>query len=295
MHDREPFDPAVNKSDQMFDHVIKVGIEEDISIRLREVIDELVPILGLERPTEEAIDDAIKQSLDYVPKNFAKKQTPNKMDYDWFGVLLDYGQHKLDIGKMMTRLFSNQTFEPGKNSVYWSIQRKNAWKTDPHVTLIHSADITDSLEKQKLWLEYEKLCEPNYKKRGPAFEVEVTTGPKLLWNSRIMALQVSSIKSVSSEVPLPLDPDLPAHITLGLKNQKQIRYDDNKDPVKPVEAKYLTKAFKEGKETMEVGGKIHSMDVEPMVLIGRLSGSYKNIKKQKIHVTNWKPPRPNPT
>ena len=94
--------------------------------------------------------------------------------------------------------------------------------------------------------------------------VEVTLGPMLVFNSRVMAIEVSSIVSLASTTPVSIDlvGGKPAHVTVGTLGME----------IRPIEGKFIVQNALAGEQRTELGGAIGRIEVGLIRCRGRIAG-----------------------
>lgn len=260
----EKFDPATNKEDGDFDDVIELSPAWGKLQALEHVVDRLVDIVGLARPTAEQLDAAITYADAYRPKVFkeisadAKAKLEARRGFRYFGIAAEQ-----DVAALVGPLFTDTTRPPLLEHLLLSDRIIKS----PHVTLVHEAEVKSADEAvakvHKLrWDHYAQLVKAATKAGSDSLVVELTIGPRLVWDDRAMSLEVSALTSAAgTSLQLAVD-GRSAHITVGTKEED----------IRPVEGKLVLEAALRGDKTTELGGEIHVLEFEPVKVRGRIAG-----------------------
>lgn len=245
---------------------------------LQRAVAELVKIDGLlpsgtdvplpSEKVDEAIQHArswkttIKKELPVEAKPRVKSQAPR-----YYGLSVSVDLEKLALEHLPQRDKDNKT------SLFNTLLKADRLERHPHVTLVHNAELASTDEafkaaKQALWDRYSALVDAatapeslttaeDVKRASEAaakLEVELTLGPRLVWDSRAMSLEVSALSckvpGKEGEAPIiELVDGRSAHITIGTRASD----------IRPVEGKWLMEAALKGEKETKEGGTIHSV------------------------------------
>lgn len=240
------FDPLDSNSgdDGLFDEVIQLPIANSIEANVKICIDRLVPLLGLKRPTDQNVTEALAILDDYKPSIRkvvnAAKEKPKAARY--YGIELT-----LDTPDLLHRLQKAQGHVQNQNTVVPSFPTER-YRQDLHITMIHTKEVypngpNDKPDKPKLeiWNSLKDLQDVKV----------IVHCDSLVFDHRIAALSVHEITSDGKEIPHIAHRRL--HITLGTLN----------DDVNPYEANALIE--RAGKDE-----NVHVVDVSK--LIGEIKG-----------------------
>ncbi|KAH8917429.1 hypothetical protein BT69DRAFT_1269017 [Atractiella rhizophila] len=252
--DFENFDDEVNPEDSEFDEVIRITIDQDMEVIVSAVANELSEILGLEKPSAEQIHDAILKAKDYKP-DVMKEMKPTSSSSKKKGGPRYYGiSVKVNLAQTVQEIF-------GKNpqldrALFDQLASSNAFSSNPHVTLIHQGDLEKKTHPQneEIWKHYEELA---FKK---PFEVQVTLGPRLLWDGRVMSIEVSNVEPKEK---IRVGAAKTLHVTVGTIPE-----------AKPIEGKFIYERHTMGQKTTEKGGDIKSYAVDPFTIAGQIQPMY---------------------
>ncbi|CAB4394600.1 unnamed protein product [Rhizophagus irregularis] len=195
LNDFQPLN-SNNKIDNQFDHVIELDVANDVKTNLETVINELKPILGFEKPSEDKIEKVLEEISDYKPT--VRKIVGNKPPkVSFYGIKLDF-----NVQEFLSDYYNKHPNED--SGIFKKLVQGERIGFEHHVTLIHSKELKiDPLDyKKKLWEQYEKIC-----KDLPQVKVHIN---KIVFDSQIMALVVDRI--VPSEI---CSTNKIMHVTIG--------------------------------------------------------------------------------
>ncbi|KAK4702767.1 tRNA ligase, partial [Phenoliferia sp. Uapishka_3] len=260
----EKFDQATNKEDGEFDEVIELNPSWSKMEMLTYVVDQLVPMLGLERPTTQQLEVAIKYADDYKPTVYKEISADAKAKLEaaklprYYGVAVEQ-----DLQAFLQPLFTDKT----RPSILEALILSDRIIKSPHVTLVHEVelkadDVAFRTSRKALWDQYVELIKGAKQAGSDSLAVQVTLGPRIVWDSRAMSIEVSGMNSAAgSTMQVGID-GRGAHVTVGTIEET----------VRPLEGKLLLEAALKGEKTSALGGEIHMMQVEPVNCRGRLAG-----------------------
>ncbi|GAA5968581.1 hypothetical protein JCM11641_007685 [Rhodosporidiobolus odoratus] len=284
----EPFKPDGNAADAKFDHVIEMRAEWEQEEALAFAIDELGKIDGVLPPgielplPKEKLDDAIRYQRGWST-DIRKEATPQQEKQRtkvqaarYYGISVD-----VDLQQLVERHLPPQEKEDAL-SLWNALVKSSRVERKPHVTLVHRTELESKekkvkKEKQVLWDRYSGLVDDALAALGKEgsedaqakLEVELTLGPRLVWDGRAMSLGVSALvckvpSTKEGEAPLiQLADRAGAHITIGTRASD----------IRPVEGKYLMELTARGKKESKEGGEIHVITLPGSQKVpGRLAG-----------------------
>lgn len=244
--------------DNEVDASIEMEVEDSLEAAVSRAVDGCVQILGLQKPSQERIDEAVQIAREYEPKT--KKTSDKKakgFEPRYFGILPEIDLQKA-IGTRLEEI-------PKDKKAFWDELVANKRITDwPHITITHQKNRSEQLH---VW----ELCEAVHRiPRPPFFSFNLAC---LLWNDRVMALTVEDFELVTesdgnvdtypnhegsifiSQLPHQIKDIL--HITMGTANSS----------IPPVEAKALVEAWRHGNKS-----GINSLEIEGLSARGRVKG-----------------------
>ena len=251
-------------TDSEVDASIDMNIGDSLEAAVARAVDGCVNILGLERPSQEQIDEAIAVAKAYTP---AAKKGENKNEKNakgavrsprYFGVLAE-----LDCEALVAPQMEQGEDIPYDGKTFWRklVSDKRIIER-PHITFVHRAELPDAADLWERCTALDRLLAP------PLFSF--TLG-HLVWNDRVMAFTVEDLE-LAKEADNDADPGqekhefvskLPAevrdtfHITVGTLNAD----------VPPLEARGLVEAWRKGNRT-----GIGSVELEGLSAKGRIKG-----------------------
>lgn len=251
--------------DNEVDASIEMEVDDSLDTAVSRAVDGCVQNLGLEKPTQEHIDEAVRIAREYEPKTKTsnKKTTSKKakgFEPRYFGILPEFDLHEV-IGP---RLDEAEEI-PEVRKAFWHKLVANKRVTDrPHITIVHRKNLP---EQSPVW----ELCEALHRMpRPPFFAFNLAY---LLWNDRVMALvvedfglateSVGNAGAEASQSGSSLVSQLPhqtrdlLHVTVGTADSS----------IPPVEAMALVEAWKRGNRN-----GINSLEIEGLSARGRIRG-----------------------
>lgn len=304
----EEFDQALNgDGDGKFDAVIEVLPQWEKEEQLEKVLEELVKlggVAGLEdgMPSEERRKEAIAWAEKWEPekKKVVTKEAvdkkKSKLKVRYYGVSVEVGLKKL----VEEALEANPELRDEEDSTFQALVLSDRVEKSPHVTLVHEnevkppapapstddalastppaqpyAESTSLVElKQSLWTRYSSLIQrAETEARSDLLEVRITLGPRIVWDNRAMAIEVSAMEaahptssSEANQIELPTqgsDRQKHAHVTVGTRANE----------IRPVEGKFLLEAVGGGEKTTKEGGEIRVVEMKELKVVkGYLAG-----------------------
>ncbi|GAA5948367.1 hypothetical protein JCM3765_001389 [Sporobolomyces pararoseus] len=292
----EPFDQVGNANiDGKFDFNFEIKPEWNQLEALKFVVDQLKGIEGLgiteEMLQEERLIEAVQSAKDYkveikksIPEDsttaIKKRQQQQSLRPRYYGLLVDVNLRELVEKHLPLEIKTDES------SIWNQLVRASRVETKPHVTLVHQIELqsTDPIlkqEKQTLWNKYEKLIEKaqNESETEKLLQVELTLGPRLVWNDRAISIEVSALHQPRPQSATPpnslnstaatleeeeggkisLVSDRSAHITVGTRSSD----------IRPIEGKFLMEKALKGEETAE---EIREIRIGEIRVKARLAG-----------------------
>ncbi|GAA5944842.1 tRNA ligase [Sporobolomyces koalae] len=240
----EAFDPVANaQSDGKFDVMIEMRPEWERMEALDHVARQLANIDGMNitvpEPTklEEAIEFAkawkveVKKSTPDDSTTAVKKRQQKVQKPRYYGLAVEVNLRDLLPARLPVEMVEQE------DSLWNSLVKASRVETKPHVTLVHQVELkledeAIRVKKQDLWDRYEAMVElatreGSEPENRQALEVEVVLGPRLVWNDRVMSIEVSELVSTSDQIGFAEDRS--AHITVGTRSSD----------IRPIEGKWI--------------------------------------------------------
>lgn len=248
---------AEELTDVEMDETVEMDLSENLEEALARAVDACVRILGVERPSQERMGEALAAARAYTPST--KKPNEDKKaaaaEARYFGLLAE-----IDLDSALNGTLEEDTgSESGKE--FWDhLCSNNRIASRPHVTIVHSKNLP---KDTPLWDRCKAL---HALPRPPLFKFRLS---HLVWNDRIMAAVVSDLAVCSDgEDPdengvqfiaqLPLEVLKRLHITVGTRDKD----------VNPVEAKDLVEQWKAEEDIDHV----RSVELKDVWVKGRVKG-----------------------
>jgi len=240
--------------DSEADETIEMDLTEDLEHSLARAIDGVVRVLGLPRPNVERVGAALAKARGYkAPHTDAKQVAKARPPPRYFAILAE-----IDL---VDALESQISHAEGPLRDFWDLLKTNRRiATTPHVTIVHSKRLPESLS---LW----ERCTALYAlPTPPLFRVRLG---HVVANERIMAATVEDLTvdnpeedegQVGSTFVSQLDPEVRQrlHITIGTKDPS----------VPPIEAIALVESLKRGEKGVD------GIPLEDVFLKGRVKGLF---------------------
>ena len=223
---------SVGVSDDQFDEVVRLDIHDPMKVSLQRVLKHLCPVLGLSMPTDELISEAIDVAMHYRPS--VRKPLPKlESDQDKQKNLAVLPSSYLGVSVFMTPSeFVLQLLDrkPVSETVLSArrilsiIINENRMIQRPHMTIVHQQDVKKGIVDQAAWdkLYTFAISDPAV---NPRVFLEVTA---LLWNHRVMALEVSPPHCPDWKDTTKFSPRERHHITIGTAELSATAFEANK-------------------------------------------------------------------
>ena len=235
------------------DDVIEMELEDSIEDALARAVNGVVDVLGLEKPTDEQMGEALRKSIEYQTnlrkeigqssKGKEKARLKEKTIIPrYYGIIPE-----IDLEAVMGQVFSAEDAHEDAKKMWELLQSKKRVTARPHITITH---MKSKDTEMALWSASEQLLTEG---TPPMFGLEFG---HLVWNSRVMALTVenlsvkegNAIEAGNEWLKVLGDGPVRArlHVTVGTADPS----------IPPVEAKQLVEKWKaqELVNVMEVKG-----------------------------------------
>lgn len=275
----EEFDPIFNQNgDAKFDDVVELDLSWDFESSLRCVVEQLVEVLELPKPTEGELETAIQATKGYKPALYkemkvegldsgAKGGGKNK-GVRYYGIAVE-----VDLPSLLEEWFSNHP-EVSHCKTYDLLKSKKRIETKPHVTLVHekeleaSEDAENAKEVEYATSLWEKCKTVSLRWGEEVVTAKLTLGPLLVWDDRAMCIQVSGVEYEGKDLKaedVPNDDRKDSyHITVGTIGQD----------VRPVEGRWLLESALKGETVSRAGSQIDKVEMKPVEVKGRIKGLF---------------------
>ncbi|GAA6060180.1 hypothetical protein JCM10212_005181 [Sporobolomyces blumeae] len=290
----EAFDPVSRKGDGRFDHVIEMRPEWNQAEALERVVEELSKIegMGVSDPGEEKRREAIEYARAYKVQHKkesnadgtsaikTRTKAASSAGPRYYGLSVP-----LDV-EALVEPYLPRDVKDDRESLWNVLLRSSRVERNPHVTLVHQVELQSKddefrARKQALWDKYEKMVADGTSDGATnvertRLEVDVVVGPRVVWDSRTMSIEVSSILVPPSPQEqleqeqgggatgdkIEMVPDRGAHITVGTRSSD----------IRPIEGKFIMEAVLRGETETKEGGSVREVRIEEKKVRARLAG-----------------------
>lgn len=221
LRDFEEFDAELNPEDEFVDEVIELNCEASLMTNLETVVKKLHELSPdqFPLPTHTSLTNSIRQIESYrtnVRKEI--KVDPKLYEPRYFGIKIN-----IDLRTLILQLFAEAAHTQPKPdlTLFNEFVSHKRFNTIPHLTLLHSSELSagigteDEHRLKSLWNDYRTQATKNQMKSD---DIEVIIGPRLVWNSRVMAIEVYEIgpEVIVDWHDLPIkEKNCIPHITVG--------------------------------------------------------------------------------
>ncbi|OCF45932.1 hypothetical protein I317_00019 [Kwoniella heveanensis CBS 569] len=277
-----------------FDELIQVEVADMPREVLGAIVDGLVKIIGVKRPSDQEIDIALDAAAEYKPTTpyhaIGKVGKPIR----YFGLAPE-----IDLAQVVESALAPLPGDEVINSARTFLENLKESKrvtSKPHVTLSHEKNVQAEKEAQgdsanavpgpqtRLWETCKALAEAKY---STLFEYNLT---HLVWDKRIMTLALANLRPTASsdskdkkdrvegvpelESVLPADVRRLLHVTVGTRDEEIAPYESR--GLMNVLRDAVERGEEEGKrdEVAEGGGKVRWVKIGPIKGEGRVRGMY---------------------
>lgn len=263
----------------IFDKSISISIEDEPREALAKAVDGLVEVLGVDRPSEAAIDEALAAAMKYrvTTPYHAPERVGKTVRY--FGLAPE-----IDINEVVDEALASpmpKAASDSANTFMSSLREKSRVTQKPHITLVHEKNCEQ--ERQSLgdgaspgphavaW----DICKTLAEGRIPSmYDFDVT---HLAWDDRVMALVVGNIRPQDEsglQLVLPAEVKANLHITVGTQGEDISAFESRSVVRAAREAISRGQSTGEGGEAVEGGGPVHWVGVGPIEGVGRVRGMF---------------------
>jgi len=259
------------------DAVVDMDLEEDLEAAVRRAVEGCVSVLGLDKPKEQSIKEALDAVRGYVPTakkrdGLAKNKNKNEVSGGqngsprYYGLLAEVNLVKV-LGQKL-ELLNPDVSQAAVPAVQLWGKLKDTGRVSkrPHVTIVHKNSLP---REEELW----NRCAALHVSDKPLlFKAKLG---HLLWNERVMTATVEGLEAVGEEGgdggqkamlgkafldTLQGEVRDRLHITVGTQSQS----------VPAVEAKVLVEVFRRGDFVPGDGRGVLNLD--GLVIHGRIKG-----------------------
>lgn len=261
----------------LFDKVISVNIADAPQEALGKVVNGLVDILGLTRPTEKAIFEALEAATQYKVTTPYHAPAMIGKPVRYFGLAPE-----IDLQVITQTILSNMPPSDSESvtALFADIRSKNRIVAKPHVTLAHEKNVQEERESaddgaepgpyEEAWKTCKNLASAD---SSPLYDFDIT---HLVWDERVMALALSKLRQRDDapELRLPDEVGRDLHVTIGTRTEGISAY-ESRGIIKAAKAKMVeSQAIGEAEEVAESGGKVRWVRIEGLQGVGRIRGMH---------------------
>ena len=252
---------------EMFEELISVEVEDDPKTCLSKVVDGLVRAMVLVKPSDAAMDDALKAAESYRINGAyqqPKQQLAKPIRYYALAP-------EVNTRQLMANILASNTSESAK-IMYETLSSDKRIIDNAHITICHEAEVEEdpagtSGAIQTLWTQCQTLA-----KKGSPYHFEAS---HLIWDDRVMCLALRLVTSSSNgELAVPTDIQRQLHITIGTISD-EVR---TRESIKLVRA--MRSALDDDKSTtstaevVEGGGTVKWIELQGIEGEGRIRGMW---------------------
>ncbi|WVF68898.1 hypothetical protein IAT40_003671 [Kwoniella sp. CBS 6097] len=277
-----------------FDELIQVKVADMPREALGAIVDGLVDVIGLKRPTDQEIDMALDAAAEYKPATpyhaIGKVGKPIR----YFGLAPE-----IDLAEVVETALAplpKDEITSSARAFLEHLKERKRVTAKPHVTLSHEKNVQAEKEAQgdgpsaapgpqaTLWETCKALAEAKY---STLYEYDLT---HLVWDKRIMTLALANLRPTTNanidkkdqvekgipelESVLPADVRKFLHVTVGTRDEEIAPYESR--GLMNVLREAIDRGEEEGQrdEVAEGGGEVRWVKVGPIKGEGRVTGMY---------------------
>jgi tRNA ligase len=265
--------------EENFDRIVKVAVADDSRTTLGKVVGGIVEILGFDKPSEEALDEALASAAEY--KTTTPYHAPARVSKQvrYFGLAPE-----INLTALVTSILST-TSDSSAQAVFNDIKAKSRITAKPHVTLSHEKNVEAEREAnesdaapgphQTCWDQCKSLASDNNATSSTSmYRYNIT---HLVWDERVMSLIIDELHpcdEATIQLEVPEDYAKHLHITIGTRSEEISAY-ESRGLVAAARAGIASGQEEgEGDEVVEGGGKVRWFRVEGIRGEGRVRGMW---------------------
>ncbi|TDL22055.1 hypothetical protein BD410DRAFT_771066 [Rickenella mellea] len=245
-------------ADDEVDEVVEMDLEEDLEQALARAVDACVSVLGLKRPTQEEIGQALAVTRGYTPTTKMADAKKKMAEPRYFGFLPE-----VDLEDVITARLAHDD-APSHAKKFWeALVKKDRVAKRPHITLVHSKELP---QEKDLWDQCQRFFADS---SPPTFELSLGN---LVWNDRVMAIAVDDVKVATQG-----DNDTHAEgqafvdeLEQTIKKRLHVTVGTGQSNILPIEARALVEGWRLGQSGPNVG----SLALDGIVARGRIKGLF---------------------
>lgn len=242
------------------DEVVEMEIEETLEQGLDRAVDACVRILGLEKPTQEQVGQALAAARGYVPVTVKSEERKKKKVQEprYYGFLPEF-----DLVDVLEQRLAETDVPDGAKKFWEGLQKSGRVTERPHITIVHSKSLP---QEKDLWDNCHRLF---VDASPPTFEFKLG---HLVFDERVMALTVDDIKVATNpgEDTNEEGQSFVSQLEDALKRRLHITVGTRESKIAAVEAGVLIDAWKRGQAGPEFG----CITLNDVVVKGRVKGLF---------------------
>lgn len=272
-----------NPDPEDFEQIIRVSVLDDPITILRNTVNVLVDILGLPKPDDEALSNALSKAGEY--KTTTPYHAPARISKTvrYFGLAPE-----INLAGLVTSIIDSQHPQPDRSarSFLQDLASASRFVVKPHVTLSHENNVQAEKEAAGL-VEDQSSSNPGPHERcwnqcqalasegtSAMYEYNIT---HLVWDSRVMSLIIDTLHPKEAEtiqLQVPEDYAKHLHITVGTRNEDIPAFESRS--IVSVARKGIASGREAGEtdEVAEGGGKVRWFSVSGIKGEGRVRGMW---------------------
>lgn len=227
------------------DDIIDMDIAEDLDDGLSRAVDGLVRILGLKRPSDEEMGEALTLARTYTPQSSKKdagkkatnaakskeKETLTKQPR-YFGLLPE-----LDLDAIVGGRLAEADAPPEAKKLWDEMKKKGRVSKRPHITIVHSKNLP---EDQPLW---DRCTLLHRTATPPSFSFKLG---HVVCNERLMAVTVDELRvsSDGEKADLEAGAEFVEKLPQGVRKRLHITVGTRDPSINPFEARSLVEEWR---------------------------------------------------
>ncbi|KAI0366072.1 hypothetical protein BV20DRAFT_1097607 [Pilatotrama ljubarskyi] len=261
---------AEELTDGEADVVVTMDVEENLEDALTRAVDACVKYLGVEKPDQEKMGQALAVARGYEPARKGNKAKPKEDKAAqgqgktkappaprYFGILAE-----VDLESVVGPAIAAAEDVPPQHKKFWSeLTTAGRVAKRPHVTIVHSKSLP---AEQALW---DKCTALDALARPPLLSFRLG---HVVWNERVMAATVSDL-AVATDDPGEVDKaaiDFVVGLSEEVRERLHVTVGTRNKDIPPVEAKDLVTEWRRKGSTAD----IRAVPLKDVWVKGRLQG-----------------------
>lgn len=263
-----------------FEQIIRVDVEDDPMTILRKAVDTLVDTLGISKPDDDALKEALGRASEY--KTTTPYHAPARISKTvrYFGLAPE-----IDLPDLVSSLLESHP-DDSAHAFLQDLLSKSRITAKPHVTVSHEKNVQDEKDAtgdsvsdsepgphQRCWNQCQALASDG-SSTSAMYQYNIT---HLVWDDRVMSLIIDTLRPKNTEtiqLEVPEDYAKHLHITVGTRSEE----------ISAFESRGIVSAAREGiaagneageaDEVVEGGGKVRWFSIEGIKGEGRVKGMW---------------------